>query len=537
VGLYDVFISKLDSSGNFVWAKSVGGTGTDIANAVAVDAAGNVYTTGYFEGTADFDPGVGISNLTSAGGDDVFVSKLNSSENFVWAKSLGGGNYDAANAVFVDASGNVYVAGYFEGTADFDPGVGTVNLTSAGGTDGFVSKLDSSGNFVWAKSFGGVGTDIANAVAVDASGNVYTTGYFHGTADFDPGVGISNLTSAGGADGFVSKLDSSGNFVWAKSFDGTGTDIASSVAVDASGNVFTTGRFLGTVDFDRGAGTANLTSAGSLDAFVLKLNSSGNFVWAKSVGGVGHDVANAVAVDASGNVYVAGYFEGTADFDPGVGIANLTSAGNQDVYVLKVDSSGANNLIAPTVSWTEPSSPSVSRTLLYTLVFNTSVTGIAAGDFSNTGTATGCVFTPSSSSGSSVTVSVVCSSDGTVVARIAAGAVSASGMTGPVSGVSASSVTIDTDVPTVSWTEPSSASSSRTLNYTLVFNRSVTGIAAGDFSNTGTATGCVFTPSGSSGSSATVSVVCSSDGTVVARIAADAVTASGMTGPVSGVSA
>ena len=608
-GNQDVFVSKLDSSGNFVWAKSVGGGSTDTAAAIAVDASGNVYTTGYFDGTVDFDPGGGISNLTSAGNQDVFVSKLDSTGNFVWAKRLGGINSDIALAVAVDGAGNVFTAGYFSATADFDPGAGTSNLTSAGGSqDVFVSKLDSSGNFVWAKRFGGTDNDVANAVAVDGAGNVYTTGYFIGTvdfdpgagtadltstpggntdvfvsklnssgsfvwakslssgnndlisdvanavavdgsgnvytagrfvgtSDFDPGAGTSNLTSAGQSDVFVSKLNSTGSFVWAQSFGSTDIDIALAVAVDGSGNVFTTGRFLGTVDFDRGAGTANLTSAGSLDAFVLKLNSSGSFVWAKSFGGSGSDNANAVFVDGVGNLYAAGYFQNTVDFDPGVGTSNLTSAGGSDVYVLKLDSSGANNLIAPTVSWTEPSSPSVSRTLSYTLVFNTSVTGLAAGDFSNTGTATGCVFTPSGSSGSSVTVSVACSTDGTVVARIAAGAVMASGMTGPVSGVSASSVTIDTVAPTVSWTEPSSPSSSRMLSYTLVFNRSVTGIAAGDFSNTGTATGCVFTPSSSSGSSVTVSVVCSSDGTVVARIAADAVSASGMTGPVSGVSA
>jgi hypothetical protein len=401
----------------------------------------------------------------------------------------------------------------------------------------FVSKLNSSGNFVWAKRLGGVGTDIGNAVFVDAAGNVHTTGYFRGTADFDPGVGTINLTSAGNQDIFISKLDSSGSFVWAKSLGGGNYDIGNAVFVDAAGNVHTTGYFSGTADFDPGVGTVNLTSAGGDDVFVSKLNSSGSFVWAKSFGSSSTDTANAVFVDASGNVYTTGYFSGTADFDPGVGTSSLTRAGESDVFVLKLDSSGASNLVAPTVSWTEPSSPSVSRTLSYTLVFNRSVTGVAAGDFSNTGTATGCVFTPSSSSGSSVTVSVVCSSDGTVVARIAAGAVAASGMTGPVSGVSASSVTIDTDVPTATWTEPSSPSASRTLSYTLVFNRSVTGVAAGDFSNTGTATGCVFTPSSSSGSSVTVSVVCSSDGTVVARIAADAVTASGMTGPVSGVSA
>ena len=472
----DVFISKLDSSGNFVWAKSFGTNINDDVTAVAVDASGNVYTAGFFNGTADFDPGVGTSNLTSAG-TDVFISKLDSLGNFVWAKKLGGISTDNADAVALDASGNVYTTGYFTGTADFDPGVGTSNLTSAGIEDVFISKLDSLGNFVWARGLGGTATDRAYAVAVDASGNVHTTGEFQGTADFDPGDGISNLTSVANADVFISKLDSLGNFVWAKRLGFTGTDIAYAIALDASGNVYTTGYFLGTVDFNPGVGISNLTSVGSFDVFILKLDSLGNFVWARGLGGTAVDRADAAAVDASGNVYTAGYFNGTVDFDPSVGISNLTSAGSADGFVLKLDSSGANNLITPTVSWTEPSSPSSSRTLSYMIVFNTSVTGLAAGDFSNTGTATGCVFTPSGSSGSSVTVSVVCSSDGTVVARIAADAVTASGMTGPVSGVSASSVSIDTVPTPTTTTAPSPTTTVPRTTTTTIGNATTTTVA------------------------------------------------------------
>ncbi len=536
----DVFVSKLNSSGNFVWAKRLGGVGTDIGTSLAIDGAGNVYTTGNFNDVADFDPGDGTENLTPAG-NAVFVSKLNSSGIFVWAKSFRNDNWTESRGVAVDGDGDVYTTGYFNGTADFDPGDGTLNMTSAGSADVFVSKLNSSGNFLWAKKLGGLGYDTANALAIDGAGNVYATGYFNGTADFDPGDGTFDMTSAGEDDVFVSKLNSSGNFVWAKKLGGTRANRAIGIDVDGAGNVYTSGRSQGTADFDPGDGTENLTSAGGY-GFVSKLNSSGNFVWAKILGtangaAYGDVYAYGVTVGDDGSVYTAGFFDGTVDFDPSTGTANLTSSASYDVFVLKLDATGASNLVAPTVSWTEPSSPSSSRTLSYTLVFNTSVTGIAAGDFSNAGTATGCVFTPSGSSGSSVTVSVACASDGTVVARIAADAVTASGMTGPVSGVSASSVTIDTDVPTVSWTEPSSPSASRTLNYTLVFNRSISGLTSSDFSNTGTATGCVFTPSSSSGSSVTVSVACSSDGTVVARIAAGAVSASGMNGPVSGVSA
>jgi len=145
VGVGDIFVSKLDSSGNFVWAKNMGGLIYDYGYGIAVDSSDNVYTTGLFGETADFDPGTGTADLTSAGGDDIFVSKLDSSGNFVWAKRMGGTDYDRGYGVAVDSSGNVYTTGDFLGTADFDPGAGTANLTSAGLADIFVSKLGNDG--------------------------------------------------------------------------------------------------------------------------------------------------------------------------------------------------------------------------------------------------------------------------------------------------------------------------------------------------------------------------------------------------------
>jgi hypothetical protein len=322
-----------------------GNLGAVTARDVAVDSSGNVYTTGFFRGTVDFDPGVGIANLTTEklDEDNVFVSKLDASGNFVWAKHFRGASYVTSWSVAVDSSGNVYTTGSFYGTVDFDPGVGTTNLTAASLGDVFVSKLDASGNNVWAKQFGGTGGwGQGVSVAVDSSGNVYTSGRFSGLVDFDPGVGVANLQERGNPDGFVSKLDASGNYVWAKQFTSTtyGTYVAS-VAVDSSGNVYTAGTFRGTTDFDPSVGTANLTSANNEDVFVSKLDASGNYVWAKQLGGTDYpQIGNSVAVDSSGNVYTTGWFSGTADFDPGVGTENLTSAGGRDVFVSKLDTSG-----------------------------------------------------------------------------------------------------------------------------------------------------------------------------------------------------
>jgi hypothetical protein len=235
-----------------------------------------VYTTGYFGGpAADFNPGVGIFNLTSLGGG-TFISKLDAAGNFVWAKAMSGEpRREASSSITLDASGNVYTTGNFNRTNDFDPGAGTFNLTSAGYGDIFISKLDAAGNFVWAKAMEGTFNENSFAIALDDSGNVYTTGSFQRTVDFDPGAGTFNLTSSGGIDIddiFISKLDTAGNFVWAKSMGGAYNDQGNSIALDDSGNVYTTGSFRAPagapVDFDPGAGTFDLSGKG---AFVQRL--------------------------------------------------------------------------------------------------------------------------------------------------------------------------------------------------------------------------------------------------------------------------
>jgi hypothetical protein len=350
----DTFIAKYTSAGALVWARQLGGFANDTVKAIAVDVAGNVYTTGTFEGQADFDPSTAVFNMFQSSGQ-IFVSKLNNAGNFVWAKQLGAGALGAilATDIAIDTVGNAYITGAFQGTADFDPGTGVSNLSSAGDFDVFVSKLTSAGNFVWAKSMGGPTRDEANGVAVDGAGNVYTAGLFTGTGDFDPGPGIVALSGAGGDDIFVSKLDGAGNFVWARPMGGSNTDRAYGIAVDSAGNVFTSGEFLGIADFDPSPGVYNLTvpplpdhlSGVGGDAFISKLDSGGNFVWARQTAGTAINGANfnsgrAVALDGAGNVYTTGYFSEKADFDSGPGVVNLTSAGSRDIFVSKHDTLG-----------------------------------------------------------------------------------------------------------------------------------------------------------------------------------------------------
>ncbi len=375
-GSTDVFISKLNASGNFVWAKRMGGTLNDYGASI-IDASGNVYTSGWFQGTADFDPGASTYNLTSAGDSDIFISKLDDSGNFVWAKRIGGTSADGAWMLALDASGNIYTTGRFQGTVDFDPGAGTSNLTSSGNRDIFVLNLDNSGNFVWAKSMGGTSNDLGKRIAVDASGNVYTTGVFLGTADFDPDPSVTyNLTSAGGYDIFVSKLDASGNLVWANRMGGTADDASQGFVLETSGNVYTTGAFSGTADFDPGSGTYNLTAASLWDAFISKLDASGNFVWAKRMGGSCYEWGWSIALDGSGNVYSTGEFACTGDFNPGTATYNLTPAGNEDIYISKLDASG-NFVWAQNIGGR--SAVSIGRSIALDAYGNIYITGVFAG--------------------------------------------------------------------------------------------------------------------------------------------------------------
>lgn len=331
-GQDDIFIAKYFSTGTFNWAKRIGTTTPDIAYSLAVDGSGNVYTTGYFMGTADFNPGGSSFPLTSnSGSADVFISKLDAGGNFVWAKNMGGFSDEVGHGIAVDASSNVYTTGYFLDVADFDPSGLNADLTSAGGTDIFVSKLNSLGNYVWAKRMGSTLDDDGASITVDASGNVYSAGRFNDVADF----GTTNLTSAGSIDIYVTKQDANGVVTWADRMGGTSIDAAYSIAQDASGDIYTTGYFSDVVDFNPGAGTNNLTASGAYDVFISKLNNSGNYVWAKKMGGTGYEAGQSITVNALGFIHTVGSFSGTANFSP-EGTFNLTATGTQDIFIQKM---------------------------------------------------------------------------------------------------------------------------------------------------------------------------------------------------------
>ncbi len=342
LGSVDCFILKLNTDGNFVWAKSFGDGLDDFGLVITTDEAGNVYTTGTYQGTVDFDPGVGVFDITSNGEQDVFIQKLNSDGEFIWAKSIGGAAEDRVFSVNVDVTENVYISGAFEGTIDLDPNVGIFLMTSNGLFDGYIEKLDAEGNFNWGVQIGGTSQDRVTNSTLDEFGNIYSTGYFINTVDFDPSDGILNLTSHGSRDLFVQKLDTDGNLIWAKHAGSTNGDQGNSIDLDGDNNIYTTGYYTLTMDFDPGVGIFSRTSLGETDVFIQKLNSSGDFVWAKTLGAEGSDGAVSIKVDLDGNMYVVGEFHETLDFNPNAGELNLTSNGDKDIYILKLNACSPN---------------------------------------------------------------------------------------------------------------------------------------------------------------------------------------------------
>lgn len=307
----------------FKWVSSFGSNEFVYSRGIITDVSGNLYTMGVFSGTNDFDPGAGVYELTSKGYNDIFIQKSDPGGNFIWARSIGGAGEEFGYTLLKDVNGNIYISGEFQFVVDFDPGSGTDNHTAEKPRDMFICKLDPAGNFLWAATIPGLGEQAANFLSTDASGNVYMSGNFTGLIDFDPGPGNAVLTSDEQlGDMFILKLGPSGNFIWVKEIEIDVYGYVFDVAADQGGNVYTTGNFRGTVDFDPGPADHSITSNGNEDSFILKLDAEGNFKWVDRFGGVGIDDGMSIKVDDIGNVYAVGEFSGTVDFDPGPGVFN-----------------------------------------------------------------------------------------------------------------------------------------------------------------------------------------------------------------------
>jgi hypothetical protein len=357
-----IYISKLSATGDFIWAIQVPAL-VEFGNIeIAVDKDDNVYLASELRDSTDFDPGPGVYILKPIGAWDAFVAKYDSKGKLVWAKQFGGpgDTVPRSDVLTTDNNNNVIICGNFNRTVDFDPGPGTFNITSSAHIQSFIVKLNSSGDFVWAEQFGNApivysGSSIRD-VKCDAEGNIYTTGSFAGTCDFDPGPGNYTLKATGMNDGYIAKLDANGQFAWAKGIGNTTNDYyqfahASGIDLDNDNNVYTTGTFTGTFDFDPGPG-AHVVTSKVYDWYALKLNKQGDFVWVDVFGGSDNDESEDIAVDNGGDVYITGSVGKTADMDPGPGAYNTNSLGKYGAgAIAKVNSAGGFLYAA---YWMEP---------------------------------------------------------------------------------------------------------------------------------------------------------------------------------------
>ncbi len=342
----EIFVAKYDDMGRLLWAKSAdNGTGNNNSYSIAVDSQGNSYVTGNFENSVTFGSGEASETTINATDRDLFIAKYDTYGQFLWVKSSYGANHESGWGIAVDSQGNSYVTGLFYNLTTF--GLGDVNETILSGTGGeyFLAKYDLYGKLLWAKSASGSNFEQGFDITVDSNGISYITGIFSGSATF--GIGEVNETtlSATSYDIFVAKYDVSGKLLWAKSAGGADYDYGYGIAADSEGNCYVTGNFKSSAIF--GAGEANETTLTGIndEIYIVKYDSAGQLLWAKSAGGASNDISKAIAVDSQGNSYLSGWFIDSATF--GAGQANMTTltgvTSALDLFVGKFAGGPTNN--------------------------------------------------------------------------------------------------------------------------------------------------------------------------------------------------
>lgn len=299
------------------WAVTAGGIYSDHAQGVAADAEGNTYITGFFSNIGTF----GSLTLTSHGDGDIFVAKYDIEGAVIWAVSAGGGSWDMASGMVCDAEGNIFITGYITNSAYFGDKV----ISTAGGQDVFVAKLNSSGTWLWVNTGGGLANDAAQSLALDDSGNIYVAGVSSGSGTY----GAYTTSVFGAKDILVAKLDSSGNWLWAVTAGGAYDDQCQALAIDSRGFPVLAGRVKGNAIFGGGQSHGN----NFINAFLATMNPSGSWLQVNRIVSNHWVDIKGLALDPSGYIYVSGGFAGSWTY----GSINLTADIMGDCFLAKFD--------------------------------------------------------------------------------------------------------------------------------------------------------------------------------------------------------
>lgn len=343
----DIYLTKINEDSTYEFTKSFGGSGSDAGRDVLVDGSGNIYVAGSFTSTdADFDPGPGSDGHVSSGSYDTFLTKFNADGSYNYTKSFGSTGYDFIYSMTLDSNDNIYLVGRFEGTVDFDSSIDVDEHTSNGSADIFLTKINADGSYGYTKTMGSSSSDWARDVTVDSSNNIYLTGTFRSTVDFDPGPGTDEYTSNGVYDIFLTKINSEGSYDGTTTIGGTNSESGAGLTFDAQGNLYLAGEFRETVDFDPGPNSDEFTVVDAEDLFITKFKADGSYAYTQTMGGVGYEeIANIVA-DSNDNIFIAGTFAGTndegpVDFNPHEGTDEHTSNGREDIFFTKINADGS----------------------------------------------------------------------------------------------------------------------------------------------------------------------------------------------------
>ena len=336
----DVFVSHYTTSGAYQWTKTLAGTGSsDFASQIKSDTDGNIYISGWFNGTSDFDPGAGTSFATTTGNTDAYLLKLDQNGDFEWVKTFGSTGADVAETLTV-YSGNVYLGGDFAGTVNFNPD-GTDNHTSTGNSDVYIATWQTDGTYDQTITYGGTAADKLRNLHADADG-LFAFGDYNGTADFDPTGGTTTRTSNGGFDLYLARYELAGTLDWVKAMGSTGSDIgsnASNAIHKDDDNLYITGFFQNTVNFNPD-GDDEFTGSGTLNYFISSWTTDGDYRWTAAGGTTGSNNGHGIASYDSG-IFHFGKFSGTHDFDLGSATDEKTSAGSTDIFVTRYSEDGA----------------------------------------------------------------------------------------------------------------------------------------------------------------------------------------------------